>query len=96
MDGAPRVPLYVNTSRYVLWQVEEGGLLSALQARGVKIVTDTCTYITPIIEQLDGVVMTNSGKMAHYAPSNMGVRLAFGSLSECLRSALRGEVALND
>ena len=95
-EGEAQVPLFVNTSRYVLWQIEEAGMLPLLKARGVRIVTDTCTYITPIIEQLDGVVMTNSGKMAHYAPSNMGVRIAFGSMSECLRSAFRGEVMLDD
>ena len=87
---------YVNTSRFVLWQLQQDGRLQRLQARGIRIVTDTCTYITPIIEQLEGVVMTNSGKMAHYAPSNIGVRLAFGSLAECVRSAVEGRVVLDE
>lgn len=95
-DAPLRVPFYVNTSRYVLWQLKEGGWLPELAARGIILVTDTCTYIAPIIEKLDGVLMTNSGKMAYYSPSNIGVRLAFGSLSECLKSAQRGEVALNE
>jgi predicted aconitase len=93
---ALRSPFYVNTNRFVLWQLEQNGRLQRLQSRGIRIVTDTCTYITPIIEQLEGVVMTNSGKMAHYAPSNIGVRLAFGSLSECVRSAVQGQVTLDE
>jgi predicted aconitase len=93
---ALRSPFYVNTSRFVLWQLEQNGRLQRLQSRGIRIVTDTCTYITPIIEQVEGVVMTNSGKMAHYAPSNIGVRLAFGSLSECVRSAVAGQVTLDE
>ena len=30
----------------------------------------------------DGAVMTNSGKCAYYAPGNLGVEIAFGSLAE--------------
>jgi predicted aconitase len=93
---ALRSPFYVNTNRFVLWQLAQDGRLRRLQSRGIRIVTDTCTYITPIIEQLEGVVMTNSGKMAHYAPSNIGVRLAFGSLAECVRSAVEGRVILDE
>jgi predicted aconitase len=93
---ALRSPFYVNTSRFVLRQLEQDGRLQSLKSRSIRIVTDTCTYITPIIEQLEGVVMTNSGKMAHYAPSNIGVRLAFGSLAECVRSAVEGKVMFDE
>ncbi len=92
-DARPlRVPFYVNTSRFVVWQLEEAGLLRGLQAHGLTIVNDTCTYITPILGEMTGVVMTNSGKWAHYAPANIGVEVAFGTLAECVRSARAGEV----
>ena len=55
-------------------------------------VVDTCTYITAILERLDGVVMTNSGKWAHYAPGNIGVSVAFGALEDCLASAAAGRI----
>lgn len=58
----------------------------------MRIVTDTCTYLTPILERLDGVVMTNSGKWAHYAPGNLGVQVAFGELEDCIASAAAGRV----
>ena len=58
--------------------------------------TDTCTYLTPILQRLDGVVMTNSGKWAYYAPGNIGVDVAFGSLEECARSAVAGEIVRDD
>lgn len=54
--------------------------------------TDTCTYITPIMKNTNGLVMTNSGKWAHYAPSKLGVEVAFGSLRECVQSAVLGKV----
>ena len=40
---------------------------------GVVIVADTCVVVTPILPDLPGgVLMTNSGKFAHYAPGNTG------------------------
>ena len=95
-DGPFKCDFYVNTSRYILWQLEEAGLARLLTARGVQIVVDTCTYITPVMKQLSGLVMTNSAKWAHYAPANIGVRAAFGSMHECVRSAFAGEVRFDE
>ena len=39
---------------------------------------------------MDGTVMTNSGKWAHYAPGNLGVQVAFGNLEDCVASAAVG------
>ncbi len=89
---APHVELYVNTSRETLATITGSGLLSRLQAGGATVVADTCVYVTSILADLKGVVMTNSGKMAHYAPGNLGVDVAFGSLDECLASASAGRV----
>ena len=92
LDGRPRVPIYVNTGRGTLEALRDEGLTAPLDRAGVIVVTDTCTYLTPILERLDGVVMTNSGKWAHYAPSNLGVQVAFGELEDCVASAIAGHV----
>ncbi|MFC4278188.1 aconitase X [Achromobacter aloeverae] len=95
-QGAPlAVDFYVNTSRYILWEMEANGLAARLRQAGVEFVTDTCTYLTPIMRDTRGVVMTNSGKWAHYAPANIGVQVAYGSLGECVRSAQLGMVAFD-
>jgi predicted aconitase len=86
------VPFYVSTGRDVLERVEARGWRTALEASGVTLVTDTCTYVTPILQRGTEVVMTNSGKWAYYAPGNIGVRVVLGSLEECVRSAVDGEV----
>ena len=39
-----------------------------------------------------GAVMTNSGKWAHYAPGNIGAKVAFGDLKDCVASAAEGKV----
>lgn len=91
-DAPLRSDFYVNTSRFILWQLEGSEIERKLRQHGVEIVTDTCTYITPIMKNTRGLVMTNSGKWAHYAPSNIGVAVAFGSLRECVQSAVLGKV----
>ncbi|TIU79623.1 MAG: DUF521 domain-containing protein [Mesorhizobium sp.] len=86
------IPIYVNTGRATLTRLQDEGELESVKAFNLIPVTDTCTYVTTIIERLDGVVMTNSGKWAHYAPGNIGVSVAFGEMEDCIRSAAVGHV----
>jgi predicted aconitase len=94
-DAPLKCDFYVNTSRFILWQLEESGMAGRLQSRGINIVVDTCTYFTPVMKKMSGLIMTNSAKWAYYAPSNIGVRVAYGSLRECVESAFLGHVCLS-
>jgi predicted aconitase len=85
-----KVPFYLNTSRDILDQAVASGVDVGLEAFGATVVTDTCTYVTPIMAPVAGDVMTNSGKWAYYAPANLGVDVAFGSLADCVESAVAG------
>jgi hypothetical protein len=89
-ERTPRIPFYVNTGRAQLESV--GSLVDSLADAGVTVVTDTCTYLAPVIRHVTGSVMTDSGKWAWYAPSNLGVDVALGSLEDCVRSAAAGRV----
>lgn len=91
-SGNAVVEFYVSTSRHVLSQVEARGWLPIYERAGIQVVADTCTYITPIIGGRGGLVMTNSAKWAYYAPQNIGAQVVFGSLEECVRSAMLGSV----
>ncbi len=87
------VPIYVNTGRDTLRGLEAHGLLRDAAAFGLVPVADTCTYVTAILADLDGAVMTNSGKWARYAPGNLGLSgVAFGELEDCVASAAAGRV----
>jgi predicted aconitase len=88
----PRVEFVVCTNRLVLAGLQKLGWLVRLRDLGVQIVVDTCVVVTPIVKASAGVLMTNSGKFAHYAPGNIGLQVVFGSLEECVRSGARGEV----
>jgi hypothetical protein len=89
-ETPPKIPLFVNTGRDQLESI--GARAEDLLAVGVSVVTDTCTYITPIIRGVTGAVMTDSGKWAWYAPGNLGLDVAIGSLRECVQSASKGVV----
>lgn len=91
----PAVDFYVSTSRAILERVRDAGWLPVYEAAGVQLVVDTCTYVTPILRHTDGVVMTNSAKWAYYAPGNLGIEVAFGSLEECVESAVAGSIVRN-
>ena len=74
---------------------ESAGIAARLTSGGFEIVTDTCTYITPILRSA-GPVMTDSGKWAYYAPANLGMDVIFGSMTEVVESAIAGRVVRDD
>ncbi len=86
-------PLYANTGRHVVGPLAANGRRAALEAAGVVFVVDTCVVVTPILPEIEGaVLMTNSGKFAHYAPGNTGYAVTYGSLCECVESAVAGRL----
>lgn len=85
------VPLYACTGRHVLSILDRDGHRRELEGSGVTIVADTCVVVTPILPEKPGaILMTNSGKFAHYAPSNTGYAVIYGSMADCVESAVTG------
>ena len=93
---APGVELLVSTARDLLLEAEEDGLAARLRALGVELLVDTCSYIAPVLRPSPLPAMTDSGKWAFYAPGNIGVDVVFGSMRECVRSAVAGRVVRDD
>ena len=96
MDGRRinrAVTFYVTTSRFVRDMAAAEGWIVALEHLGITIVVDTCTYFMPGVKNCRGRVMTNSAKWAYYAPGMLPVDgIVFGSLRECVESAIKGDV----
>ncbi len=89
------VPIYVCTGRHVMKVLDAAARLAALERGGVTLVADTCVVVTPILPAAaDGaaVLMTNSGKFAHYGPANTGYHAVYGSLADCVESAVAGRI----
>jgi hypothetical protein len=92
---APGVELLVSTARHLLDAAEEEGLAGRLRTLGVELLVDTCSYIAPVLRPSPLPAMTDSAKWAYYAPGNIGAEVVFGSLRECIRSAVEGRVWRN-
>lgn len=88
----PSIKLIITTSRFVFGYCEIQGWVKELQHAGVEVICDICSYYAPGIISMKGRVMTNSAKWAYYAPGMLPVEVCFGSLRECIESAVRGEV----
>jgi predicted aconitase len=94
------VPFYVCTSRHVVESLRRDDRLQTLDAAGITVVADTCVVVTPILPEAEAaegrVLMTNSGKFAHYGPANTGYHAVYGSLEDCVASAVAGRVARDE
>ena len=91
-----KVPVYVCTGRHTLAALERDGVEQDLCELGVEFVIDTCVVVTPILPPGDGVMMTNSAKFSHYAQGNTGYAPAFGTLQDCVASAIAGRIVWDD
>ena len=88
----PLVDIWVNCNRSTLAELRARGWEELLREARVTLVVDTCAYVTTLMSADARAVMTNSGKCAYYAPGNLGVEIAYGSLAECIASARAGKV----
>ena len=86
------VEFHLSLGRDLLTILEADGTAASLEASGVTLVTDTCTYLTPIVRRPDGLFLTNSAKWAYYAPGNIGVDVVIAPLSVCIDSVVAGRV----
>ncbi|WP_353474358.1 aconitase family protein [Salipiger sp. H15] len=88
----PNVAAIVTLGRATLEAITASGVKARLEAAGLRLVPDLCwcSISEPVFPPSAKVLMTNSGKYAHYAPglSNRAVR--FGSLANCAETACTG------
>lgn len=90
------VELLVTTSRMMRSLAEQAGLLEPLHRFGARITVDTCILTSPMLPRRTATLMTNSAKYAYYSPGLLGARVVFGSLQDCVRSAVAGHVERDD
>ena len=75
---------------------DETGVLAPIVAFGAQITLDTCILASPMLPPEIKTLMTNSAKYAYYAPSLLNTRVTFGSLADCVRSAVEGRVVRDE
>jgi cis-L-3-hydroxyproline dehydratase len=92
----PRVKFLVTSGRFMKEQAERSGVLDPILAFGAQITLDTCILASPMLPPEIKRLMTNSPKYAYYAPSLLNTRITFGSLADCVRSAIAGRIIRDD
>jgi predicted aconitase len=94
--AATGVQVFITTSRAVRELLVRSGDLATLEAFGAEVTADTCIVVAPLVKPGARVLMTNSAKYAHYGPGLLGVGSVFGSMEECVASAVRGRVVRDE
>ncbi len=92
----PRVKFLVTSSRFMREEADRAGVLAPVAAFGAQITVDTCILTSPMLPPQIKMLMTNSAKYAYYAPSLLNTRVTFGSLADCVRSAVEGRVVRDE
>ena len=89
----PGTQTVLTLGRAVKEQARAKGDIAVLEAFGVNLITDTCWCMLdePVVPVAARVIMTNSGKYAHYAPGLTGRQVHFGSLAACAQTACTGQ-----
>ncbi|MGS4946155.1 cis-3-hydroxy-L-proline dehydratase [Meridianimarinicoccus sp. RP-17] len=95
MDGHhvhPDVATIITLGRGTHTAIAANGVLARLAAAGVTVVPDLCwcSISEPVFPPSARVLMTNSGKYAHYAPGLSDRAVRFGSLAHCADAARTG------
>src|SRR5271169_2412830 len=92
----PDVQFLVTTSRIMRDLAGQAGILDNIESFGARITVDTCVLATPMLPKSVKVLMTNSGKYAHYAPGLLSTQMVFGSMQDCVDSAVQGKVVRDE
>ena len=82
----------VTLGHETLRAAREDGTAARLEAAGIQVVPDICwcSISEPVFPPSAEVLMTNSGKYAHYAPGLSGRAVRFGSIADCVEAAVTG------
>lgn len=86
------VAAIITLGRKVYEAAQAEGLVALLEAAGVRFIPDICwcSITEPLFPPTTKVLMTNSGKYAHYAPGLCDRKVRFGSLADCAAAAQSG------
>jgi predicted aconitase len=79
---------WIYTYKGIELLAERMGYKTIIEKAGAKITSDTCMMISPTELWRFKTIMTDSGKFAYYAPSQVQADVVFGSIEECVTAAV--------
>jgi predicted aconitase len=92
----PNVKFLITSSRAMTQLARQAGFLDTLETFGAQLTVDTCILTTPMLPPETKYLMTNSAKFAYYTPGLLERKIAFGSLKDCVNSAIEGKIVRDE
>jgi hypothetical protein len=90
------VQFLVTSSRAMVHFAQEAGYMDILEKFGGRVTVDTCILATPMLPPNVKTLMTNSAKYAYYSPGLLNTTVTFGSLEDCVNSAVIGKIVRDE
>jgi predicted aconitase len=81
--------LWIFTNRYAHERAKQMGILKKIDETGAKVISDTCFLLFPTAAWELGSIVTDSAKMAHYAPGLGEFRVSFLDKAQCIGSVTK-------
>jgi predicted aconitase len=86
-----QIPLWITCARPVRSAAVAQGLVDQLENAGGRVFADACMAISPVRALGFSAVATPSAKAAYYLRNLAGAAVRFGTLEQCLQTAVTGK-----
>lgn len=85
--------LWLQTSHTIYEMARIAGIIDILEQAGALVIRDSCLMEMEYSDRWRGKhFVTDSGKVAQYAPAINGARITMASLPDCIRAAVAGRL----
>jgi predicted aconitase len=87
-----RIKFWIYTTKHVEMLAKRAGYSSIIETAGAQILTETCMLVSPTDIYGFKTLMTDSGKCAQYAPALCKTEVLYGSIEDCVKTAIKGSL----
>jgi len=87
----PNTQMWVHTPRALREVAARNGYVKMIEDAGGVVMSDTCPAISRYAPKGTRVIATDSAKQAHYLPAILGLPVWFGTVQDCVATALTGK-----
>jgi len=81
---------WICSSRQVKFLADKMGYTTIIENAGAQIVCDTCPVLAPTSPKGYRTLVTNSAKLAHYAPGLWNLKTGLLEIEDCIEAAIKG------
>ncbi|RLC35769.1 MAG: hypothetical protein DRH33_08115 [Candidatus Nealsonbacteria bacterium] len=81
---------WVLSSRQVKILADKMGYTKIIEKAGAQIICDTCPVLAPTSPKGYRTLVTNSAKLAHYAPGLWNLKTGLLEIEDCVKTAIKG------